>query len=86
MEIANAFSELNDPDDQRERFLAQAEAGRRGDEGAHPIDEEFLRALEYGMPPTGGLGLGIGRLTMIVTGASHLREVKMFPHLRPRDD
>ncbi len=86
MEISNAFSELNDPDDQRERFLAQAEASRRGDEEAHPVDEEFLRALEHGMPPTAGMGLGIGRLTMILTGASHLREVKIFPHLRPRDD
>ena len=85
MEIANAFSELNDPDDQLERFAAQAEAARQGDEMAHPIDEEFLRALEYGMPPTGGMGMGIGRLTMILTGASHLREVKTFPHLRPRD-
>ncbi len=85
MEIANAFSELNDPDDQRERFAAQAEAGRQGDLDAHPIDEEFLRALEHGMPPTGGMGMGIGRLTMILTGASHLREVKIFPHLRPHD-
>jgi len=85
MEISNAFSELNDPDDQRARFQAQAEASRRGDEEAHPIDDEFLRALEYGMPPTGGMGMGIGRLTMILSGASHLREVKIFPHLRPRD-
>ena len=85
MELANAFSELNDPDDQRERFAAQAEAGRQGDENAHPIDEEFLRALEHGMPPTGGMGMGIGRLAMILGGASHLREVKIFPHLRPRD-
>ncbi len=85
MEIANAFSELNDPDDQRARFLEQAQAAAEGDEEAHPIDEDFLRALEHGMPPSGGMGMGIGRLTMILTGASHLREVKVFPHLRKRD-
>ena len=85
MEICNAFSELNDPDEQRQRFLDQAEAARRGDTEAQPLDEDFLRALEHGMPPTGGLGLGVGRLAMMLTGASHLREVKLFPHLRPRD-
>jgi lysyl-tRNA synthetase, class II len=86
MEIGNAFTELNDPDDQRVRFQEQAEAARAGDAEAEPLDEDFLRALEHGMPPTGGMGLGIGRLAMIFTGASHLREVKLFPHLRSRDD
>jgi lysyl-tRNA synthetase class 2 len=85
IEICNAFSELNDPDEQRLRFLEQAEASRAGDTDAQPLDEDFLRALEHGMPPTGGMGLGVGRLAMMLTGASHLREVKLFPHLRPRD-
>jgi lysyl-tRNA synthetase class 2 len=85
-EIGNAFSELNDPDDQRERFAAQVEAARRGDDEAHPIDEDFLLALEHGMPPTGGMGMGMGRLAMLLSGADHLREVKLFPYMRPRDD
>jgi lysyl-tRNA synthetase class 2 len=82
MEIVNAFTELNDPDDQRARFAEQAEQRRAGDADVPPIDEDFLRALEQGMPPAGGLGLGFGRLVMLLTGASHLREVKLFPHMR----
>jgi lysyl-tRNA synthetase class 2 len=84
MEIVNAFTELNDPDDQRARFQEQAELRRRGDEEIPPTDEEFLRALEHGMPPAGGLGLGFGRLVMLLTGAAHLREVKLFPHMRAK--
>ncbi len=84
MEIVNAFTELNDPDDQRARFADQAELRRAGDDEVPPTDEEFLRALEHGMPPAGGLGLGFGRLVMLLTGASHLREVKLFPHMRAR--
>ncbi len=85
MEICNAFSELNDPDDQRARFEEQAAMLSQGDEHAHPVDEEFLQALEHGMPPCGGLGLGVGRLAMALTGAAHLREVTLFPYMRRRE-
>jgi lysyl-tRNA synthetase class 2 len=82
IEIANSFTELNDPDEQRRRFEAQAEELKRGDEETQPYDEAFVEALEQGMPPTGGVGLGIDRLVMILTGASSLREVLLFPAMR----
>ena len=82
IEIANSFTELNDPDEQRRRFEAQAEEMARGDEETQPYDETFVESLEQGMPPTGGAGLGIDRLVMILTGAQSLREVLLFPAMR----
>jgi lysyl-tRNA synthetase class 2 len=84
-EICNAFTELNDPLDQEERFLEMGRDYATGDEDQHPLDEDYLRALRYGMPPTGGFGMGMDRLAMLLTDSPNIREVLLFPHLRERE-
>jgi lysyl-tRNA synthetase class 2 len=86
MELCNAFTELNDPLDQEARFVEMGRAYEAEDEERHPMDEDYLQAMSYGMPPNGGFGLGIDRLTMLLTDSRTIREVILFPHLRERED
>ena len=83
-ELANAYSELNDPIDQYERFVEQMRLADKGDDEAMIIDADFIRALEYGMPPTSGMGIGMDRLAMLLTGQTTIQEVLLFPQMRPQ--
>ncbi|MGV8830320.1 MAG: amino acid--tRNA ligase-related protein, partial [Breznakibacter sp.] len=84
-ELANAYSELNDPVDQKARFEEEAKAGEQGDEEAESVDDDYIRALEYGLPPTGGLGIGLDRLIMLISEQQAIRDVLLFPAMRPED-
>ena len=86
MEMGNAFTELNDPIEQRKRFEALQEMFAKDDEERNPIDEDYLRAMRYGMPPNGGFGMGIDRLALLLTDGRALRDVLLFPHLREREE
>ena len=83
-ELCNAFSELNDPIDQKERFNQQIELGKQGDEEAMVLDEDYIEALEYGLPPTAGIGIGVDRLTMILTNSESIQDVIFFPQMKPK--
>jgi lysyl-tRNA synthetase class 2 len=86
MELCNAFTELNDPLDQEQRFIEMGRTYDADDEERNPLDEDYLRAMRYGMPPCGGFGMGVDRLTMLLTNQRTIREVLLFPHLRKTDE